>query len=95
MLYVHFVRSIICNFHSQTAFDAYECMCTYTGLSGGVQTGVLGCQLHEVFNAGAVDPSVMFCYINGGAQSRCPAIFESTIYPGAAFRQCSCKSSDD
>eukprot|EP00042_Codosiga_hollandica_P055143 m.763127 g.763127 ORF g.763127 m.763127 type:complete len:1144 (-) comp59055_c0_seq8:114-3545(-) len=68
--------------------DAPECACTLDGMSGGVQTGALGCASHSVFAKGD-DTRLMHCYINGGEASNCPCQEVSTVFPGAAFRRCS------
>ena len=70
-----------------TAPLADACQCTSTGLSGGVQTGVVGCTRDSVFPTGIADRD-MYCFINGGASAKCPCSFNSTAYPGAAYIFC-------
>ena len=75
------------------ASSSDECSCSTSGISGGISTGIPGCQLNSVFNVSTLDPRAMYCYINGGSVSKCPAVYDSTMFPGAAFRRCQCNVS--
>ncbi len=74
-------------FDDQTALLSSECHCTVDGFSGGVQTGVVGCTRHESF--ASPDALTTYCYVQGGAASRCPCTEVSAEFPGAAYRICS------
>lgn len=69
-----------------------ECQCTSDGFSGGIDTGVIGCT-RDISFIGIKDSDQAFCYVSGGAASKCPCTYPSTVFPKAAFRLCaSCES---
>jgi hypothetical protein len=63
------------------------CACTQTGISGGNQTGVIGCRRHPTFPDQATTIAE-YCYVNGGAAAQCPCSKPSPVFEGAAYRLC-------
>ena len=69
-LRISFISRCFASFIHVVALTTEACQCSQTGMSGGIQTGVIGCTRDVSFPDNGTT-IVEYCYVNGG----CPDAF--------------------